>query len=234
MLPVRPTRFPCALFLMTAGFCCAASFAAKGQAPAGPMTQTAAPPPATASTTATTKAQPAPDVPRKKNLAGSWKLNRDESTSPRDRNGSGRGGAAAADAREADILAQAVAVMAAELMLPSSWQLTGGKGNPFRLWTGCAPMRAWRHKTGWPVSPCSDSHAFSARLRGCPSGRFARRLATASKDKTRCSTNSHAIRKTRESLTVKQALDSCGFRSNDQDSRPLSGFAKFDNTSTLF
>lgn len=58
------------------------------------MTQTCAPPPAPASTTANTatKTPPPPDVPRTKNLAGSWKLNRDESTKPRDRNDSDRGG----------------------------------------------------------------------------------------------------------------------------------------------
>ena len=57
------------------------------------MTQTTAPPSATTTSTATTaKKEPTPDVPRTKNLAGSWKLNRDESTQPKNRNGSGRGG----------------------------------------------------------------------------------------------------------------------------------------------
>jgi len=57
------------------------------------MTQTTAPPPAAAtSTAATAKTEPAPDVPRKKDLTGAWKLNKDESTSPRDKDHSGRGG----------------------------------------------------------------------------------------------------------------------------------------------
>jgi hypothetical protein len=76
---------------MTAGFCCVAGFAAIAQAPAGPMTQTTAPPSA-AGTTAAPKTPPASDVPRTKNLSGLWKLNRDESTSPRESNDSRRGG----------------------------------------------------------------------------------------------------------------------------------------------
>ncbi|HWZ96320.1 MAG TPA: hypothetical protein VN025_01025 [Candidatus Dormibacteraeota bacterium] len=79
--------------IFTAGFCCALSFAAQAQSPPGPMTQTTAPPPAAAtSTAATAKTEPAPDVPRKKDLTGAWKLNKDESTSPRDKDHSGRGG----------------------------------------------------------------------------------------------------------------------------------------------
>lgn len=58
---------------------------AGAQAPAGPMTQTAAPP-ATANTAAApAKTAPLPDVPRKKDLSGLWKLNKDESTQPKKR-----------------------------------------------------------------------------------------------------------------------------------------------------
>lgn len=55
------------------------------------MTQTKAPPSA-ASTTAAPKTPPAPGVPRTKNLSGFWKLNREESTSPREPDDSRRGG----------------------------------------------------------------------------------------------------------------------------------------------
>lgn len=78
--------------LIATGVWYAASFAVNAQAPAGPMTQTTAPPPAAANTTTAEKAPPAAAVPRTKNLAGPWKLNRDESTKPRDRDNSGRGG----------------------------------------------------------------------------------------------------------------------------------------------
>ncbi len=67
------------------------------QVPAGPVTQNpaqAAPPAAASSTTS--KSAPV-DVPRKRDLTGSWKLNKDESTQPRkreddDSNGGRRGG----------------------------------------------------------------------------------------------------------------------------------------------
>jgi hypothetical protein len=79
------------IFLMTAGFCAVAGFVAMAQAPAGPMTQTTAPPTA-ASTAAAPKTPPARDVSRTKNLSGFWKLNREESTSPREPEDSRRGG----------------------------------------------------------------------------------------------------------------------------------------------
>jgi len=63
----------------------------RAQAPAGPMTQTSAPPPST-STATSGQTQTAPNVERTRNLTGSWKLNKDESTQPRDRDRSGRGG----------------------------------------------------------------------------------------------------------------------------------------------
>src|SRR5262249_21210743 len=63
---------------------CAAGIVANAQAPAGPMTQTQTSPQA-ASTTVAAPAQPKSDVPRTKNLTGSWKLNKDESTQPKKR-----------------------------------------------------------------------------------------------------------------------------------------------------
>lgn len=72
------------------------SFAASsvnGQSPAGPMTQTQAPPAAPSATS--TPSQPKAEVARTKNLAGSWKLNKDESTQPKKRDddsGGRRGG----------------------------------------------------------------------------------------------------------------------------------------------
>jgi len=65
---------------------------AGAQAPPGPMTQTTAPTAATAPASAPAKAAPPPDVPRKKDLTGSWKLNKDESTRPRKRNDENSGG----------------------------------------------------------------------------------------------------------------------------------------------
>ncbi len=72
-----------------------AVISAGAQAPAGPMTQTTAPPPsASTATVLPAKTAPVPDVPRKKDLTGSWKLNKDESTQPKKRNddGSDNGG----------------------------------------------------------------------------------------------------------------------------------------------
>jgi hypothetical protein len=66
---------------------------AAAQAPAGPMTQTTAPAAnATAPAGTAAKTAPQPDVPRKKDLTGSWKLNKDESTQPRKRNDDNSGG----------------------------------------------------------------------------------------------------------------------------------------------
>lgn len=70
--------------LFVAGLCVAGT-ATNAQAPAGPMTQTQASAPPVANTAASAPAQPKPDVPRTKNLAGSWKLNKDESTQPKKR-----------------------------------------------------------------------------------------------------------------------------------------------------
>src|SRR5215468_8338719 len=81
-----------ALFLLGT---CGVSFAALPQAPAGPMTQTQVSPPPTASTAQNTPAQAKAYVPRTRNLTGSWKLNKDESTQPRKRDsdsGGQRGG----------------------------------------------------------------------------------------------------------------------------------------------
>jgi len=81
-----------ALFLLGT---CGVSFAALPQAPAGPMTQTQVSPPPTASTAQNTPAQAKAYVPRTRNLTGSWKLNKDESTQPRKRDndsGGKRGG----------------------------------------------------------------------------------------------------------------------------------------------
>jgi hypothetical protein len=76
-----------------------ALISASAQAPAGPMAQTSAPASATTAAAPAAKTAPTPDVPRKKDLTGSWKLNKDESTLPRKRNdddsgigGSGRRG----------------------------------------------------------------------------------------------------------------------------------------------
>lgn len=63
---------------------------ANGQAPAGPVTQNPAPPSTTPAQTTSTQAKP--DVPRTKNLTGSWKLNKDESTQPRKRDDDSSGG----------------------------------------------------------------------------------------------------------------------------------------------
>ena len=68
---------------------CAGAASVRAQAPAGPMTQTTAP--AATSTAPSGQAQSAPNVERTRNLAGSWKLNKDESTEPRDRDRGGRG-----------------------------------------------------------------------------------------------------------------------------------------------
>lgn len=78
------------LTLVIAGFC-AEAIVANAQAPAGPKTQTTAPPAAT-STPQNAPSPPATNVPRTRNLAGSWNLNKDESTMPRDRDRSGQGG----------------------------------------------------------------------------------------------------------------------------------------------
>lgn len=77
-----------------AGFC-VAGFAANAQAPAGPMTQTQTLPPPAASAPSTTPAPPKADIQRTKNLTGSWKFNKDDSTLPKKRDddsGGRRGG----------------------------------------------------------------------------------------------------------------------------------------------
>ncbi|HYK39119.1 MAG TPA: hypothetical protein VEU98_03800 [Candidatus Eremiobacteraceae bacterium] len=57
------------------------------------MTQTTAPPAsATTSGSASAKTESSTDVPRKKDLTGSWKLNKEESTQPRKRNDENSGG----------------------------------------------------------------------------------------------------------------------------------------------
>jgi len=73
----------------------AAGIAAHAQAPAGPMTQTTSPAPGAvspANTVSSAKAGAAADVPRTKNLSGSWKLNKDESTQPKKRDDDDSGG----------------------------------------------------------------------------------------------------------------------------------------------
>ncbi len=63
------------------------------QAPAGPMSSTPATSATAApSTTVPAKTAPAPDVPRKRDLTGSWKLNKEESTQPRKRDDDSDGG----------------------------------------------------------------------------------------------------------------------------------------------
>jgi hypothetical protein len=68
----------------------------SAQAPAGPMTQTPAPATTAPSTTNSAKTPATVDLPRTRNLSGSWKLNKDESTQPKKRedgnSGSGRHG----------------------------------------------------------------------------------------------------------------------------------------------
>jgi hypothetical protein len=63
----------------------------SAQAPAGPVAQSpvqAAP----SVTSSSTTANPAADAPRKRDLTGSWKLNKDESTQPRKRDDDDSGG----------------------------------------------------------------------------------------------------------------------------------------------
>ncbi len=72
----------------------AAGISVYAQAPAGPMAQTTSPAPGTISpaSTASSAKAPAADVPRTKNLSGSWKLNKDESTQPKKRDDDDSGG----------------------------------------------------------------------------------------------------------------------------------------------
>ena len=73
----------------------AAGISVCAQAPAGPMTQTTSPTPAAVSSTSAASSAKAPaeaDVPRTKNLSGSWKLNKDESTQPKKRDDDDSGG----------------------------------------------------------------------------------------------------------------------------------------------
>lgn len=86
-IAMRPIGIAIAFCLLAGLFW--AVILAGAQAPVGPMTQTTAPPPAentAAAIPSPAKTTPVPDVPRKKDLTGSWKLNKDESTQPKKRN----------------------------------------------------------------------------------------------------------------------------------------------------
>jgi len=88
---MRPFKMGIRVFVI-AGLC-TAGISALAQAPAGPMTQTTPQGPATAPTSAAGSAKaPAADVPRTRNLSGSWKLNKDESTQPKKRGDDDSGG----------------------------------------------------------------------------------------------------------------------------------------------
>ena len=76
----------CAAAVLVTALCLSAT--TNAQAPPGPL-------PGTASTDASSPVQakqPAPDVPRIKNLAGTWKLNTDDSDDPRKKLQQARGG----------------------------------------------------------------------------------------------------------------------------------------------
>jgi hypothetical protein len=86
-IAMRPIGIAIAFCLLAGLFW--AVILAGAQAPVGPMTQTTAPPPAAdtaAAIPSPAKTASVPDVPRKKDLTGSWKLNKDESTQPKKRN----------------------------------------------------------------------------------------------------------------------------------------------------
>src|SRR5882724_1191648 len=89
---MRPLKTGICVFAI--GGLWAAGIPVYAQAPAGPMTQTASPAPGTISpaNTASSAKAPAADVPRTKNLSGSWKLNKDESTQPKKRDDDDSGG----------------------------------------------------------------------------------------------------------------------------------------------
>jgi len=86
---MRPIAVGGCVFVIAGLF--AGAVSVRAQAPAGPMTQTTAPP-AAKSTALSAQAQSSPSVERTRDLTGSWKLNKDESTQPRDREHGGRGG----------------------------------------------------------------------------------------------------------------------------------------------
>src|SRR5260221_14456097 len=87
-------RFKTGICVFVIGGLWAAGVPVYAQAPAGPMTQTTSPAPGTTSltNTASSAKAPAADVPRTRNLSGSWKLNKDESTQPKKRDGDDSGG----------------------------------------------------------------------------------------------------------------------------------------------
>ena len=89
---MRPFKTGIRVFVV--GGLCATGILVCAQAPAGPMTQKTSPEPGGVSPTtaaSSTKAMAA-DVPRMKNLSGSWKLNKDESTQPKKRDDDDSGG----------------------------------------------------------------------------------------------------------------------------------------------
>jgi len=85
---MRPAKMAIRVFVVVG--LCGGDVLAHAQAPAGPMTQGASPAP-TASAPTNTRAAQTPEVPRTRVLSGLWKLNREESTQPRDREHEGRG-----------------------------------------------------------------------------------------------------------------------------------------------
>src|SRR5260221_14776816 len=89
---MRPLKTGICVFAI--GGLWAAGISVYAQAPAGPMTQTTSPTTGTISPASTANSAKAPtaDVPRTKNLSGSWKLNKDESTQPKKRDGDDSGG----------------------------------------------------------------------------------------------------------------------------------------------
>ncbi len=89
---MRAIKLPIRVFLFAGLWTGTISISA--QAPAGPMTQTAAPARAgpAAAAAGIGKAPVAAEVPRTRNLSGSWKLNKDESTRPKKREDDDSGG----------------------------------------------------------------------------------------------------------------------------------------------
>jgi hypothetical protein len=87
---MRPLKRGICVFVI--GGLWAAGIPVYAQAPAGPMTQTSTPAATASNTASSAKAPAVPDVPRTKNLSGSWKLNKDESTQPKKRDDDDSGG----------------------------------------------------------------------------------------------------------------------------------------------
>lgn len=87
---MRPFKTGICVFVI--GGLWAAGIPVYAQAPAGPMTQTAAPTTSAPNATNSAKAPAAAEMPRTKNLSGSWKLNKDESTQPKKRDDDASGG----------------------------------------------------------------------------------------------------------------------------------------------